>query len=35
VLAEYARQYGGTPADLDTDLEAAAVELLLQQTSQQ
>lgn len=28
-LAEYANEYGGTDADLDPDLEAAAVEQLL------
>ena len=29
-LSEYALQYGGTDADLDPDLEAAAVEHLLE-----
>jgi hypothetical protein len=28
-LSDYANQYGGTEADLDPDLEAAAVEQLL------
>ena len=28
-LSDYANQYGGTDADLDPDLEAAAVEQLL------
>lgn len=28
-LSDYANQYGGTDADLDPDLEAAAIEQLL------
>jgi hypothetical protein len=34
VLADYAKQYAGTAADLDSDLEAASVEYLLQKISQ-
>nr|AUN35721.1 hypothetical protein [uncultured bacterium] len=29
-LSDYANQYGGTEADLDPDLEAAAIEQLLE-----
>jgi hypothetical protein len=32
-IGVYAIQHAGTPADLDSDLEAAAVEHLLQETS--
>jgi hypothetical protein len=35
VLTAYAQQHAGSAVDLDADLEAAAVEQLLQQTSQQ
>jgi len=34
-ISKYAAQYAGTSADLDEDLEAAAVEHLLQETSHQ
>jgi hypothetical protein len=35
LLTAYAQQHAGTPDDLDADLEAATVEHLLQQSSQQ
>jgi hypothetical protein len=34
-LADYAVRYAGTAADIDPDLEAAATDYLLQQTSEQ
>ena len=34
-LSDYAIQHAGTEADLDVDLEAASVEHLVQETSQQ